>query len=88
MARRIGQQRSHALRSYLLAEAEYMRETYGHIDTAVHAELSKPVDALTAGEQVVIRRYELPTDHPASTAGGPSDELILTADDRLTGRAL
>jgi hypothetical protein len=46
-------------------------------------ECSKPVDALMAGKAVTLHRYELPPDHSQSTAGHPSDLLVLGADDVL-----
>ena len=48
-------------------------------------ELSKDVDPLEAGKEVVIHRYELPDDHvrAAPHGGHPCDNLILGADDVL-----
>lgn len=47
-------------------------------------ELSKSIDPLIAGKEVVrVRRYELPDGHPARAAGHPCDVLVLGSDDVL-----
>jgi hypothetical protein len=46
-------------------------------------ECSKAVDQLAGGEPYRLHRWELPDDHPARVDGAISDDLILTADDRL-----
>ncbi|MDV7089479.1 hypothetical protein [Rhodococcus opacus] len=70
---------SNGLREYLLREAEEFRNSYGHIDPKVFAELSGPVQMLASGQPVQLRRYQLPDDHYARNAGQPHDVLILDA---------
>ncbi|GAF47376.1 hypothetical protein RW1_040_00380 [Rhodococcus wratislaviensis NBRC 100605] len=71
------------LREYLVQQATDFRDSYGHLDPQVHAELSKPVDALRSGEAFHLHRHSLPDDHPARAAGHPADDLVLGADDVL-----
>jgi hypothetical protein len=71
------------LREVLLEDALSLRDRYGVYDPGYWAELSKPVDLLLSGESFSFRRYMLPDDHPARTAGGISDVLTLTVEDTL-----
>lgn len=81
------------LRDYLLAAAVDFRQLMsstleGHTiegGETVWDHLSGRVDALYAGEEVVISRYELPDWHPKSPkhGGDPGDRFELGSDDIL-----
>ncbi|TDY06815.1 hypothetical protein BCL50_3151 [Mycolicibacterium litorale] len=70
------------LREYLLEEAIYLRNLYGHIDGCWEP-LAIPVDQLVGRERYGFYRYELPGDHPLRRAGELRDRLVLTEDDQL-----
>jgi hypothetical protein len=55
----------------------------GVYDTCPRDELAKPVEALAAGCEVVVHRYDLPDDDPLRWAGGNCDALVFGADDTL-----
>ncbi|WP_067566400.1 hypothetical protein [Nocardia acidivorans] len=83
MARPRGNQKEQDIRRHLLEESTALRDRYGWLDPAAFAELSKPVDQLSAGAAWSLRRYELPDDHPARTAGAAGDLLTLDESDVL-----
>ncbi|MEV6255585.1 hypothetical protein AB0L97_20230 [Nocardia sp. NPDC051911] len=82
MARPKGAQPQRDVRRFLLAEAVEERRRYGSTDLAVWRELSRPIEQLESGQVYVLRRFELPDDHPMRF-GDPSALLVLGADDVL-----
>jgi hypothetical protein len=85
---RINKRRGHelGLRECLLEEAVEFRSMYGKHGPEFWDALSKPIDALIAGEAYSFTRYQLPDDHPLRLAAGPAgmcDRLVLTKDDEL-----
>jgi len=82
-----------ALREYLHAQARdflmlmvsTLLEHSAESGQAAYDQLHGRVDALAAGDEVWISRYELPDDHPqaAPHGGHPCDNLLLDTDNVL-----
>jgi hypothetical protein len=82
------------LRDYLLGDAVDFRElmsttlegyTIEGTDETVYQLLSHKVNALMAGDEIEVPRYDLPPWHPESTqyGGNPHDRFVLGPDDVL-----
>lgn len=92
MARFISGGGTRGVRAHLLADAMEFRDwlvemfqasAFSAAADAIAAECAKPVAALVAGQEVSVRRSDLPHSHPARYAGDPGDMLVLGADDVL-----